>query len=38
MHWTDPNESDIPRITISFDIITKEFYNLIDGRNYRRLT
>lgn len=37
-HWTDINTSDNPRITISFDIITEECYNIIDGRNYRVLT
>lgn len=38
VHWTDPNPMDSPRVTISFDIITEEFYNMIDGENYRRLT
>lgn len=38
MHWTDVNKESVPRITISFDIITEEFYNQIDGSNYRELT
>lgn len=38
VHWTDPNPIDQPRVTVSFDIITEEFYNIIDGSNYRRLT
>jgi hypothetical protein len=37
VHWTDTNQSDEPRITISFDIITEDFYKLIDGVNYREL-
>ena len=37
VHWTDVNKSDVPRITISFDIITEEFYNIIDGKNYMEL-
>ena len=37
-HWTSQNLSVIPRITIAFDIITKEVYNMIDNTNYRLLT
>jgi ribosomal protein S18 len=37
VHWTDVNESEEPRITVSFDIIKEEFYNLIDGHNYIEL-
>lgn len=36
-HWTDVNKSDMPRITISFDLVTEEFYNRIDNKNYRML-
>lgn len=37
VHQTDINRSPNPRITVSFDLITEEFYNLIDGKNYRLL-
>lgn len=37
VHWSDKNLSDQPRITISFDIVTEEFYNIVDGKNYRKL-
>ncbi len=37
VHCTDVNLSQRPRITISFDLITEEFYNLINGTNYRLL-
>jgi len=37
-HWTSPNLSENPRITIAFDIITKEVYNMVDNTNYRLLT
>jgi len=37
-HWTSQNLSVNPRITIAFDIITKEVYNMIDKTNYRLLT
>ncbi len=37
VHWTDVNLSEKPRITISFDLITEQFFNLIDGKNYRLL-
>lgn len=39
-HWTSKNLSDKPRITISFDIITEEVYNMetVDNFNYRLLT
>jgi hypothetical protein len=36
-HWADGTKSEIPRITISFDIITEEVYNMIDNKNYRQL-
>ncbi len=36
-HWTDINRSEKPRITVSFDLITEEFYNQIDNKNYRLL-
>lgn len=36
-HWTDVNKSEKPRITISFDLVTEEFYNQIDNKNYRLL-
>jgi hypothetical protein len=37
IHWTDTNESENPRISIAFDLITKEVYNMIDNHNYRLL-
>ena len=37
IHWTDINESENPRISIAFDIITKEVYDMIDNHNYRLL-
>jgi hypothetical protein len=37
VHWTSENKSINPRITISFDLITEEVYNIIDNRNYRLL-
>jgi hypothetical protein len=37
VHWTDKNLYETPRITISFDIIQEEFYNMIDGSNYLKL-
>lgn len=36
-HWTDINQSEKPRITISFDIVLEEFYNKINNINYRLL-
>jgi hypothetical protein len=36
-HWTDTNESENPRISIAFDIITQEVYDMIDNHNYRPL-
>ena len=27
-HWADPNQSEEPRITIAFDIVTEEVYNI----------
>lgn len=38
LHWTDANTESLPRITISFDIVTEEFYKRVDGTNYRELT
>lgn len=38
MHWTDKNQSEIPRLSLAFDIITEEVYNMIDNRNYREFT
>jgi hypothetical protein len=37
-HWTSQNLSVNPRITIAFDIITEEVYNMIENTNYRLLT
>jgi hypothetical protein len=37
-HWTSQNLSNAPRITIAFDIITEEVYNMVDNTNYRLLT
>lgn len=37
IHWTDTNSSENPRITIAFDLITQEVYNMIDNHNYRLL-
>jgi hypothetical protein len=36
-HWTSQNKSETPRITISFDIITEEVYNMIDNHNFLKL-
>ena len=36
-HWTDTNINQSERITISFDLITEEFFNMVDGTNYREL-
>jgi hypothetical protein len=37
-HWTDCNESETPRITISFDIVTEPFYEIVkNNSNYRLL-
>ena len=38
VHWTSKNLSDMPRITISFDIITEEVYSMVENTNYRLLT
>jgi hypothetical protein len=39
MHWTDKNQSEIPRLSLEFDIITEEVYNMIDNKkNYREFT
>lgn len=37
IHWTDTNVSETPRITIAFDLITQEVYDMIDNSNYRLL-
>ena len=37
IHQTDHNITEAPRLTISFDIVTEEFFNKIDGTNYRLL-
>ena len=37
VHWTDPNLSEKPRITLAFDIITEEVYNMVDAKNFRQL-
>jgi hypothetical protein len=34
-HWTLPNLSHNPRITIAFDIIKEEVFNMIDNTNCR---
>jgi hypothetical protein len=37
-HWATDNESEIPRVTISFDIIPETVYQMIsDKRNYKLL-
>ena len=39
MHWTDKNTSETPRLSLAFDIITEEVYNMIDNKsNYREFT
>jgi hypothetical protein len=38
VHWTDQNTSKTPRISIAFDIITEEVYNMINNHNFRELT
>ena len=38
IHQTDANNNDSPRISIAFDIITDEVYNMIDNnKNFRKL-
>lgn len=37
IHWTDPNHSPNPRISIAFDLITEEVYNMLNNTNYREL-
>jgi hypothetical protein len=39
LHWVDKNESSIPRISIAFDIVTEEVYNLPKAlkNNFRKL-
>lgn len=34
VHWADPNKSANPRLSIAFDLITKEVYNSTDNNNY----
>lgn len=36
-HWSSENLSEEPRITIAFDLITEEVYNMVDNHNYRLL-
>jgi hypothetical protein len=36
-HGSSENKSETPRITIAFDIITEEVYNMVDSYNYRLL-
>ena len=36
-HASSENKSETPRITIAFDIITEEVYNMVDSYNYRLL-
>ena len=38
IHWTDPNYSSLPRISIAFDLITEEVYNMLNNTNYRELS
>ena len=33
VHWTDKNESDVPRISIAYDIVTEHVYNLPESKN-----
>lgn len=33
IHWTDQNKSDDPRISIAFDIVTEEVYNMFPDTN-----
>jgi hypothetical protein len=35
IHWTDENESDRERVSIAFDIITEEVYNMFPESNNR---
>ena len=37
-HGSSENKSETPRITIAFDIITEEVYNMVDNHNFRLLT
>lgn len=37
-HWTDTNTSEKPRITLAFDIITPEVYNMSSSPNFKKLT
>ena len=37
-HWVSENKNEQPRITISFDIVTEEVYNILNNINYRLLT
>jgi hypothetical protein len=36
-HGSSENRSETPRITIAFDIITEEVYNMVDNYNFRLL-
>lgn len=39
LHWVDEHKSDIPRVSIAFDIVTEEVYNLPSKskNNFRKL-
>lgn len=37
IHSTDTNTTEIPRITIAFDLITQQVYDMIENYNYRLL-
>lgn len=39
LHWVDQNLSDTPRISVAFDIVTEEVYNLPNSlkNNFRKL-
>jgi hypothetical protein len=36
-HWSSENKSERPRVTIAFDIITEEVYNMVENKNFRLL-
>ena len=37
IHWTDVNESDTIRVSIAFDIMTEEVYNIVKNKNFKRV-
>lgn len=37
LHWTDKNLSEKPRLSLAFDLITEEVYNIVDGKNFIEL-